>query len=182
MPHRPDLELVLPACTVRDYRPGDAPSLAKHANDKRIWLNMRDAFPHPYALADSEAFIAHAMARCVRGRAAIAVEGDVVGGIGYTLHRDVERVGVEIGYWLGVAFWGRGIMPQALSATTEFIWRAHPDLRRIWAVPYAHNAASARVLERAGYTFEGRLRQSAIKDGQVCDQLLYAIVRDEPSR
>ena len=178
MPHRPDLELVLPACTVRDYRPGDAPSLAKHANDKRIWLNMRDAFPHPYALAHGEGFVAHAMTARPRTHLAIAVHGDVVGGIGYTLHPDVERIGAEIGYWLGVAHWGRGITSQALRATTEVIWREHPEMRRIWAVPFAHNAASARVLEKAGYALEGRMRQSAIKDGQVCDQLLYAIVRD----
>jgi len=178
MSDRPDLELVLPACTVRDYRPGDAPSLAKHANDKRIWLNMRDAFPHPYALAHGEAFVAHAMTARPRTHLAIAVHGDVVGGIGYTLHPDVERIGAEIGYWLGVAYWGRGITSQALRATTEVIWREHPEMRRIWAVPFAHNAASARVLEKAGYALEGRMRQSAIKDGQVCDQLLYAIVRD----
>jgi len=177
MPDRPDLELVLAECTVRDYRAGDAPSLAKHANDRRVWLNMRDAFPHPYALAHGEAFIAHAMAARPRTHFAIVVGGEAAGGIGYTLHQDVERIGAEIGYWLSPLHWGRGIMSSALRATTDLIWRAHPELRRIWAVPFAHNAASARVLEKAGYSLEGRMRQSAVKDGRVCDQLLYAIVR-----
>jgi RimJ/RimL family protein N-acetyltransferase len=52
----------------------------------------------------------------------------------------------------------------------------------LYAVPLAWNPASARVLEKAGYRLEGRMRQSAIKDGEVLDQLLYAILRDDVAR
>jgi RimJ/RimL family protein N-acetyltransferase len=107
------------------------------------------------------------------------VNDEAVGGIGYTPHDDVERISAEIGYWLGTAFWGRGIMTAALKAVTAHAFRAHSDLRRLYAVPYVTSAASARILEKAGYRREGRMRQSVVKDGRVLDQFIYSIIRDD---
>ncbi|HYK82470.1 MAG TPA: GNAT family protein [Gemmatimonadales bacterium] len=171
--------LALPDVVVRDWRPDDAPSLAQHANDRRIWLNLRDRFPHPYTLADAEAFLAFVATMQPRTFFAIALDDRAVGGIGYTLQQDVERISAEIGYWIAAAYWGRGIMTSALRAVTAYAFRQHHDLRRIYALPYASNRASARVLEKAGYRLEGRMRQSVIKDGQVLDQFLYATLREE---
>ena len=171
--------ITLPGFAVRDWRSEDAPSLAQHADERRIWLNLRDRFPHPYTLADAAAFLGSVAIMQPRTFFAIAVDDRAVGGIGYTLHDDVERVSAEMGYWLGTAFWGKGIMTSALRAVTVYAFGQHTQLRRIYAVPYAWNAASMRVLEKAGYRREGRMRQSAIKDGQVIDQLLYAMLRSE---
>jgi ribosomal-protein-alanine N-acetyltransferase len=173
------MELVLPLVTLRHWRPDDAESLARYANDRRIWLNLRDRFPHPFSRADAEAFIAMARNMVPVTFFAITMEDKAIGGIGYSLHQDVERVSAEIGYWLGIPFWGRGIMTSAVSAVTRFAFAQHPELRRLYAVPYAWSTASTRVLEKAGYSLEGRMRQSAIKDGTVTDQFLYAILRDE---
>jgi RimJ/RimL family protein N-acetyltransferase len=85
----------------------------------------------------------------------------------------VERVSSEIGYWLAEPFWGRGIATEALVATTRYAAAEH-GLTRIYALPFASNTASCRVLEKAGYRLEGRLRRSAIKNGSVTDQLQYA--------
>jgi RimJ/RimL family protein N-acetyltransferase len=166
-------------CTVRDWRQDDAASLAHHANDRRIWVNLRDAFPHPYTIADATAFLATAAAMRPRTWFAVVVNGEAVGGIGYTLHGDVERVSAEIGYWLGTAFWGRGIMTAALRAVTAHAFQEHPELRRIYAVPYMTSTTSVHILEKVGYRLEGRMRQSAIKDGSVLDQFMYAILREE---
>ena len=106
---------------------------------------------------------------------AIAVGGEAVGGIGFVLQQDVERVSAEIGYWLGEAFWGRGIVTEALAAVTRYAIEQH-QLTRVFAVPFAYNAPSCRVLEKAGYVLEARLRRSAIKDGTVVDQLQYAFI------
>lgn len=171
--------ITLPDFIVRDWRQDDAPSLARHANDRRIWVNLRDAFPHPYTLADAEAFLAFVAAMQPRSFFAIVRADEAIGGIGYTLRHDVERISAEIGYWIGTAFWGRGIMTAALRAVTAYAFCEHPELRRIYAVPFAGSTASVRVLEKVGYRCEGRMRQSAIKDGQIMDQLLYAILRDE---
>jgi RimJ/RimL family protein N-acetyltransferase len=171
----------LTRCVVRPFRDGDAPSIAAHADNRRVWINLRDAFPHPYTLDDARAFIAAAREAEPPTRFAIVVEGAAVGGIGFTLHPDVERVSAEIGYWLGEPFWGCGITTEALIAVTAHAVRAH-GLTRVYAVPYEWNAASFRVLEKAGYVLEGRMRRSAIKDGRVIDQLLYAYVHEPETR
>ena len=98
-----------------------------------------------------------------------------MGGIGFQLLGDVERVSAEIGYWLGEPFWGRGIATEALVAVTRHAVAAH-GLTRLYAVPFAWNAASCRVLEKAGYTLEARLRRSAMKDGRITDQMQYAFI------
>lgn len=163
---------------VRPWQGSDAPSLAAHANNRKVWRNLRDAFPHPYSLEDAHAFIHVALVRTPESFFAIAVDNQAIGGIGFTLHGDVERVSAEIGYWLGEAFWGRGIVTEALRAVTQYAVRTH-ELTRVYAVPYEWNPASFRVLEKAGYVPEGRLRRSAIKDGRVIDQVLYAFVVPE---
>lgn len=169
------VELKLASCVVRSWQPGDAESIRRHADNRKIWLNLRDAFPHPYAIKDARDFI-----RGIRGRTpetmfAISVGAEAVGGVGFVLRQDVERVSAEIGYWLGEAFWGRGIATEALAAVTDYAIATH-KLTRIYALPFAWNAASVRVLEKAGYQLEARLRRSAIKNGVVTDQLQYAFV------
>jgi ribosomal-protein-alanine N-acetyltransferase len=173
------IELARGPAVVREWREDDADQLAVQANDRRVWQNLRDAFPHPYGLEDARRFLAIALARVPPSFFAIVADGRIAGGIGYTLQTDVERVGAEIGYWVAPSHWGRGLATAALQAATDHAFGAHPELRRIWAVPYATNPASARVLQKAGYTCEGTLRQSAVKDGRVVDQWMYAIVRDQ---
>jgi len=169
------MELVLKTCTVRSYLVSGAESLAIQANNRKIWLNLRDGFPNPYSTKDASAFIQRIIQTKPETNFAICIDNRAVGGIGFVLHTDVERVSAEIGYWLGESYWGRGIVSEALEAVTAYAIKTH-DLRRVYAVPYAYNKASARVLEKAGFQFEGRMRNNAIKDGLVIDQLLYAYV------
>jgi RimJ/RimL family protein N-acetyltransferase len=104
------------------------------------------------------------------------VNGEAVGGIGLEPQADVARRSAEIGYWLGEAYWGRGIATEAVRAVTDYGF-AHGDLVRIYATVFEWNRASMRVLEKAGYQLEGRRRQAVTKDGQTIDDLLYAIIR-----
>jgi RimJ/RimL family protein N-acetyltransferase len=167
------LHLRLDRCTVRDWASDDLLPLVRHANNWNIWIHLRDRFPHPYTEADGRAFLAHIAARDLQTLWAIEVDGEAAGGIGLVLMSDVERVSAEIGYWLGEAFWGRGVVTEALRAVTAESFRRF-DLMRVFALPFADNPASIRVLEKAGYVLEGRLVQSAIKNGKVRDQLMYA--------
>src|ERR1051326_3246655 len=169
------MQLALKHCEVRSWRMADADSLTQHANNRKIWINLRDAFPHPYSLKDARAFLKSIRERTPETMFAIALKGEAVGGIGFVLHPDVERVSAEIGYWLGEPFWGRGIATEALGAGTAHAMQTH-GLTRVYAVPFAWNAASCRVLEKAGYALEGRLRKSAIKDGRLTDQMQYAFI------
>ncbi len=104
-----------------------------------------------------------------------------VGSIGAVLGEDVERCSAEVGYWLGERYWGRGIATRALVGFTGYAFATY-EVERLFAVPLAANTASCRVLEKAGYWLEGRMRRSAVKDGVVQVQLLYAIVRGDGAR
>jgi [ribosomal protein S5]-alanine N-acetyltransferase len=169
------MHLMLKSCEIRSWRSGDLESLVKYANNRNIWINLRDRFPHPYTTRDGKAFLKLARRQQPETALAVAVHGEAAGGIGFQLQADVERVSAEIGYWLGEPFWGRGIATEALVALTEYAIAAH-GLTRVYALPFAWNVASCRVLEKAGYVLEGRLRRSAIKDGRVTDQLQYAFI------
>jgi len=172
------MRLTLTTCVLRSWRTSDVASLVTHANNPRIASHLRDGFPHPYTSRDGRNFIRHMRAEQPETAFAITVSGRAVGGIGFMLRPDVERVSAEIGYWLGEAFWGRGIATEALTALTRYAIATH-RLTRVFAVPFASNAASCRVLEKAGYTLEARLRRSAIKDGAIIDQLQYAFIGPE---
>ncbi len=173
------MELRSGQTVVREWQDADAEPLVPLADDRRVWLGLRDAFPHPYGIEDARRFIAMARAKSPPTFFAITVGGQLAGGIGYSPQADVERIGAEVGYWVAHAHWGRGVATEALRLLTEHAFAANPELRRLWAVPYATNDASARVLEKAGYRREGTLRQSVIKDGRVLDQWMYAILRGE---
>jgi [ribosomal protein S5]-alanine N-acetyltransferase len=169
------MQLSLRSCEIRSWRASDVGSLVQHANNRDVWINLRDRFPYPYTKGDGQAFIK--LARQMRPETffAIAVDQIAVGGIGFVLQQDVDRVSAEVGYWLGQPFWGRGIVTEVLVATTTYAIDQH-GLTRVFAVPFARNLGSCRVLEKAGYVLEGRLRRSAMKDGQIIDQLQYAFV------
>jgi len=103
----------------------------------------------------------------------IEMDGTAVGGIGVHPGQDVYPHTATVGYWLGEQFWRRGIMTEVVTAVTDLCFDNFP-LRRISAEVFANNPASARVLEKAGFTFEGRLKNNVMKDGQVLDSLLCA--------
>jgi RimJ/RimL family protein N-acetyltransferase len=169
------MRLLLKTCEIRSWRASDLESLVTHANNRNIWVNLRDRFPHPYTTRDGIGFLKHTREQRPETAFAIALDGVAAGGIGFQLRGDVERVSAEIGYWLGEPFWGRGITTEALVAVTGHAIATH-GLTRIYAIPFAWNAASCRVLEKAGYVLEGRLRRSAVKDGTIADQLQYAFI------
>jgi ribosomal-protein-alanine N-acetyltransferase len=172
------MELTLTSCAVRSWRIADAEPLARHADNRKIWLNLRDAFPHPYTVRDARDFIKSLRERAPETTFAIEVSGEAAGSVGFVLRHDVERVSAEIGYWLAEPFWGRGIATEALAAVTHHAIAVH-KLTRVYALPFAWNAASCRVLEKAGYVLEARLRRSAIKNGIITDQLQYAFIVPE---
>ena len=170
------MEIALPNCVVREFRPGDEESLARNANDRRIWRNLKDAFPHPYTLDHARAWIAQNQYQKPPHHFAIDVDGQVVGGIGLEFKPDIWRYAAEFGYWLSPDYWGRGIMSGVLKAVVDYAFATF-DINRLWAGAFDWNPASVRVLEKAGFVFEARLKESAYKDGVFVDEVIYAIVR-----
>jgi RimJ/RimL family protein N-acetyltransferase len=161
---------------IRRWNGGDVDALVKHADNRKIWLNLRDGFPHPYTAESARSFLA------VVGRQnpvtffAIATAEEAIGGIGVTLNRDVHRLTAEMGYWLGEAHWGKGIVSETIVRFSAYAFERF-GLVRIYAEPYAENRASCRVLEKSGFALEGRMRSNVIKDGRILDQLLYAKIK-----
>lgn len=165
-------------CFVRPWRLADADALVRHANNLNVAKQLRDRFPHPYSRANALAFLKFATQDDDPANLAIEVHGEAAGGIGFVPGSDVERFSAEIGYWLGEAHWGRGIVTEALMLVTEDVFRRR-NLLRLFALPFADNIGSTRVLEKAGYVREGILRASAVKFGQARDQAIYARINPD---
>jgi len=162
---------------IRNYKINDTEALLKYANNWNVSINLRDGFPYPYTIQDAADWIDFTIHQNPQTNFAIAGQ-ELIGGIGITLQSDVHRKSAEIGYWLGEPFWGRGIITQALSAMTQYAFDNF-DLIRLYAYVFETNPASMRVLEKAGYKLEGRLRKSVVKDGQILDQMVYAMLKEE---
>jgi RimJ/RimL family protein N-acetyltransferase len=160
---------------VRDWRDADRESLVRHANNRKVWRNLKDRFPHPYTDADARRWLRLAQTDPGATGWAIEVDGEAAGGIGLVPLADVHARCAHIGYWLGEARWGRGIMTAVVRSVSE---QALSDgsFLRLEAPVFAWNPASMRVLEKCGYSKEGVMRKSVVKDGEVIDSVLYAKV------
>jgi RimJ/RimL family protein N-acetyltransferase len=167
------MQLTLEHCTIRPWQLDDANSVARHANNRKVWIALRDFFPHPYTIEDAHTFLKSVINSEAATLFCVEANGAAAGGISIRLGADVHRQTAELGYWLGQEFWGRGIMTEAVAAFTDFCFEQF-QLRRIYAEPFANNPASVRVLEKAGFAFEGRLKNNVLKDGKLLDSLLYA--------
>jgi ribosomal-protein-alanine N-acetyltransferase len=165
-------------CFVRPWRLADADALVRHANNLNVAKQLRDRFPHPYSRANAMTFLKFATQDDDPMNLAIEVHGEAAGGIGFVPGSDVERFSAEIGYWLGEAHWGRGIVTEALVLVTEDVFKRR-NLLRLFALPFADNVGSTRVLEKAGYVREGILRASAVKFGVPRDQAMYARINPQ---
>ena len=170
------MEIRLSLSVLRPWRTGDEASLVKYANNRNIWRNVRDRFPYPYTLEHALTWIELSKRVKPVTNFAIVVDGAAVGGIGLILKDDIYSRSAEIGYWLGEEFWGRGIVTEAVRALTDWAF-LNFDLCRIYAGVFEWNPGSMRVLEKAGYQLEARLRKRVTKDGQTIDELIYAVVR-----
>lgn len=172
------MEIVLEQATLRPWRFGDEDSLTRHANNREIARFLRDAFPHPYQRSDARAWIRSVSSAKPPTIFAIEVEGEAAGGIG--LHPGVDVYGhtAELGYWLGEAYWGRGIITAATRAIVRY---GFGDLgfTRIHAEVFANNSTSAHVLEKVGFQLEGRTRRAVVKFGETIDELLYGLLPED---
>ena len=170
-------------CVLRPWRSEDLESLVRHADNANVSRGLRDRFPYPYTRSAGEWFLADVQQEHDDWRLAIEVEGEAVGGAGINPGQDVHRVSGEVGYWLGEAYWGRGIVPAALRALVPAAMD-HFKLTRVAAGVYSNNPRSMRVLEKAGFECEGVQRAAVLKRGELLDLVVYAVVRplrEDPS-
>ncbi len=165
--------------SIRPWTEADAPVIAEALNDAGVTDNLRDGLPTPYTEADARDYIAFAQTAGEGAYAfAIAEDGVAVGSIQLTKQQNIHRRTAELGYYVVRRRWGAGICTEAVRQICRFAFE-NTDVLRIFAEPFAENAASCRVLEKAGFQLEGVLRRNAVKNGQVRDMRLYSLVRED---
>ncbi len=165
-------------CRLREFQPSDAASIQRHADDVTVWRNLFDGFPRPYTLEHAKAWCSGGSRSAAMGFVwCIEVEREAIGCIGLRPDAGWLRCNAEVGYWIGRAYWRRGITSEALTLVTRWAWSALPEVTRLYAPIYATNVASQKLAEYCGYTLEAHMPQSAIKAGRVIDRVQYAIYR-----
>ena len=165
-------------CILRKWRLSDAEDLAAALNNRKIFNNLRDGLPYPYTQQDAADFLI-AMRSADEDRTfayAITVHDRAVGSIAAFRQRNIHRQTAELGYYLAEEYWGRGIMTDAVRQLCRILLET-TDILRIYAEPFAHNTASRHVLEKAGFSLEGILKNSGVKNGRVVDMALYSLTR-----
>ena len=164
---------------VRHWSREDETPLAAIADDPEVARYLGSLFPHPYRLDDAHAWIAMRSTSVPATHFAIETDGMLAGGIGIEPGGN-DRSGTGfVGYWLGRAFWGRGIATAALSIVTAHAFE-RLGVHRIWSNVMSPNAPSARVLHKAGYTHEATLQRAIVdRYGEIHDELIFALLRRE---
>lgn len=165
----------LPDCVLRPWRAADQDSLVRHADNRRVWRNMTHTFPHPYTADDAQLWLRIAANPGASIQLAIDVGGEAVGGIGAIAGEGIYRATAQFGYWLGEAWWGRGIATAAARALASRI-ASERLFARLEAQVFEWNPASMRVLEKSGFQRDAVLRSAATKDGLLLDTVLYSRV------
>ena len=109
---------------------------------------------------------------------AITVENRAIGSIGVFRQGNIHRRTAELGYYIAEEYWGRGIGTKAIKQICSYVF-SKSDIIRIYAEPFAHNKASCRALEKAGFQYEGTLRDNAVKNGKTLDMKMYALLKKD---
>ena len=166
-------------CAIREWRFEDKTALAATLNNPKVLDMLREGLPSPYTEQDAEDYI-RAMLASDPGKVfafAVTVDGKVIGSVSVTRRDNIHYRTAELGYYIGEPYWGRGYMTGAVRQVCRLVFECS-DIVRIFAEPFAHNAASCRVLEKAGFVCEGTMKSNAEKNGQIVDMKLYALVKE----
>lgn len=167
-------------CQIRKWKLSDAKDLAIALSNRKIQDNLRDGLPYPYTEQDGADYISAMLSANEDETFAFAITADnkVVGSIGVFRQENIHRQTAELGYYVAEEYWGKGIMTEAVKQICEYVFDKS-DIIRIYAEPFAYNIASCRVLEKAGFRYEGTLRSNAVKNGKVIDMKMYSLLKAE---
>jgi ribosomal-protein-alanine N-acetyltransferase len=160
--------------SLRPWHIDDLETLVRIANNKNIAQYMADVFPHPYSHEKGKSFIEFATTNSTACIFAITVDNKPVGSVGLHLQADILRKNAEIGYWLAEAYWGKGIVMDAINQIVKYGFE-NLDIVRIFARIYGTNIPSQKVIEKCGFKLEGRYDKTIFKNNEFLDELIYGI-------
>lgn len=163
---------------IRKWKIDDAEQLKNALNNEKILNNLRDGIPYPYTTENAKEFITQTLNAPINSQYSWAIVADnkVIGSIGVFRKDNIHCYTAEMGYYIAEEYWGKGIMTKAVKEACDYIFE-RTDIIRIFAEPFAHNIASCRVLEKAGFKLEGILRNNAIKNNKILDMKMYSIIK-----
>ena len=164
---------------IRPWELTDAADIVGVINNKKVLDNLRDGIPFPYTEKDAAEFI-NSMLNAEKESSyafAIVVNEKVVGSIGAFRQSNIHNRTAEMGYYVGEEYWGKGVCTTAIRLICRYVFD-NTDIMRIFAEPFSDNIASCRVLEKAGFQYEGTLRSNAVKNGQIKDMKMYSMIRN----
>ena len=167
-------------CKIRKWKLTDAKDIAVALSNKNVQDNLRDGLPYPYSEQDGIDYISSMLSANKDETFAFAITLDdkAIGSIGVFRQQNIHRQTAEMGYYIAEEYWGNGIMTDAVKQICEYVFE-NSDILRLYAEPFAYNAGSCRVLEKAGFKDEGTLRSNAVKNGKVVDMKMYSRLRGE---
>ncbi|MGB8359643.1 MAG: GNAT family N-acetyltransferase [Bacteroidales bacterium] len=166
--------------TIRSLKHSDKHPMAKLADNEKISINLRDAFPHPYTLADAEEFINMCLRQKPLQVFAIEYDGKYVGNIGLHKQSDVYSKSAELGYFIGEPYWNKGITTRAVNLICEYGFK-ELDIVRIYSGIFEYNPASQRVLEKCRFEKEAISKSAIIKKGEIYNEIRYARILKQPA-
>ena len=162
---------------LRPFTLDDAPQVIALASVAEVAATSL-SIPHPYPETLATEWIASHAALANKGMHIFALtrreDGVLLGGISLGITHRHQRA--ELGYWMGLPYWNQGYATEAVQAVIAWGFAQHP-LNRIFAQHFACNPASGRVMQKAGMTYEGTLRDCICKDGTYHDTPIYGILR-----
>lgn len=157
---------------LREWKKSDAGPLAKIANNKKIWDNVRDRLPFPYTKKDAKEWLSLVKKQETVTTFCLEADGQLAGSIGFTLKEDVYRKNAEIGYFVGEEYWGQGVATEAVRQLVDYMQKNF-DLTRIYAEVFEYNKASMKVLEKNGFYLECIRKKAAIKNNVILDDYVW---------
>ncbi len=163
---------------IREWKISDAKDLADVLSNSKIHDNLRDGLPFPYTEKDAGLYISSMLQADSNDAFAFAVafENKVIGSVGVFRKDNIHRRTAEIGYYIAEEYWNKGIMSDTVKKVCDRVFK-NSDIIRIFAEVFSRNAASCRVLEKAGFECEGTLRANAVKNGEVLDVKMYSLIK-----
>jgi ribosomal-protein-alanine N-acetyltransferase len=166
--------------TLRGYMLSDIPAMLPLISAREVAATTL-RIPHPYTEAYAQDFIATAQKDIASGnclRVAIVLRESAIfcGGIGLMIEPDHARA--ELGYWIGVPYWGNGYATEAARAVVNYGFGSL-GLQRIFASHVTHNAASGGVLRKIGMRYEGKMRAHILKWGKFQDLEMYGMLASD---
>jgi RimJ/RimL family protein N-acetyltransferase len=173
-------ELRTPRLLLRSIERSDLSAIVRLVGAREIAATTAN-IPHPYVAENAQSFLEHAEEEFRAGRSAtfavtISPRGEFCGAVGLVITPAHERA--ELGYWIGVPYWGQGFATEAASAVLAFGFETL-RLNRIHASHFAGNSASQRVLEKIGMRHEGPSRQHIKKWNRFIDLENYGLLASE---